>query len=144
MTSRINDSKHISAFSTTGCTSTGDHRTFPLMSLNSFAPAFLPQYQSPSDPPISPCNSIMMSLPLAQIFCGMPSLITPSHAPPLRQLITDDTFILLLSSQKIHLSRMQQLINHLLDLYLFCLHLSIIKRTVYRLFTRPSNRSTNI
>ena len=33
--------------------------------------------------------------------------------------------------------------NHLLDLHLFCPHLSNIRRTVYTLFTRPSNSSSN-
>ena len=34
-----------------------------------------------------------MSLPLAQIFCGKPTSITPSHSPSIRQPITDGTFI---------------------------------------------------
>ena len=41
-----------------------------------------------------------MSLPLVHIFCGMPPSITPSHVPPLRQPITDDTFILSLIQPK--------------------------------------------
>ena len=67
---------------------------FPLMSLNSLAPGFLPHYQFPSDPPISLSNSTAMSLPLVQIFFGLPPSVTPSPAPPLRQLITEGTFIL--------------------------------------------------
>ena len=42
----------------------------------------------------------------------------------------------LFSSRQISLSRMQQLINQLLDLQLFCPHLSNIKRIAYRLFTK--------
>ena len=94
LTSRIYHSKHISTFSTIGSTSTGDHRIFPLISLNPLAPAFLPQFQSPSDPPASLCNSTTMSLPLAQMFCGAPPPIIPSHAPPSTQPIIDGTFIL--------------------------------------------------
>ena len=41
-----------------------------------------------------------MSLPLAQMICGLPSPINPSHASTLRQSITDDTFILNLIQQK--------------------------------------------
>ena len=85
------------------------------MSLKTPAPASLLHYQFPSDPPISLCNSTAMSLPLAQIYCGLPPSITPYPAPPLRQPITDATFILPLSSQRTHLSRMQKLFNHLLD-----------------------------
>ena len=48
-----------------------------------------------------------------------------------------------LSSQTIHLCKMQQLIHLLLDIHLFCPHLSNINRTVYRSFARPSNSSTN-
>ena len=48
-----------------------------------------------------------------------------------------------LSSQKIHLRKMQQLINLLLDIHLFCPHLSNIRRPVYRLFARPSKSSTS-
>ena len=64
------------------------------MSLNPLAPAFLPQYQSSSDPHISLCNSTAMGLPLAQLFCGMPSQIIPSHAPSISQHITDGTLLL--------------------------------------------------
>ena len=70
------------------------------MSLNLFAPAFLPLYQFASDPPISLGDSTAMSLPLAQIFCGMPPSITPSHALTLRQPMTDSTFILSLMQPK--------------------------------------------
>ena len=70
------------------------------MSFNPLAPAFLPHSHSPSHTPISLCNSTMMSLPRAQTFCGMPPLITPSHAPPLRQPSTDKTFSLPLIQQK--------------------------------------------
>ena len=73
---------------------------FPLMSLNPLAPAFLPHYQFPSDPPISLCNSTAMSLPLARIFCRLPPSITPSPAPPLRQPVPDGTFILPLIQPK--------------------------------------------
>ena len=73
---------------------------FPLKSLQPPAPASLPHYQFPSDPPISLCNSIAMSLPLAQIFCRLPPSITPSIAPPLGQPIPDGTFILPLIQPK--------------------------------------------
>ena len=61
------------------------------MSLNPLAPAFLPQ--SSSDPPISLCNPTTMSLPLAQLLCGMHPQIVPTHAP-FNQHITDGTFLL--------------------------------------------------
>ena len=64
------------------------------MSLNHLAPAFLPQYQSSSDPPISLCNSTAMSLPFAQLFCEMPPQIFPFHAPSIKQHITDGTLLL--------------------------------------------------
>ena len=64
------------------------------MSLNPLALAFLPQSQSSSDPPISLCNSTAVSLPLAQLFCGTPSQIVQSHAPPTNQHITDGTLLL--------------------------------------------------
>ena len=41
-----------------------------------------------------------MNLPLAKLFCRMPPVITLSHAPPLRQPIIDDTFILPLIQPK--------------------------------------------
>ena len=92
-TSRIYDSKHIFTFSTIGSTSTGDHRTFPLISLDLFASASLPDYRFPTDPPISLCNSTAMSLPLAQTLCGMPRSIILCQAPPLGQPTTDDTVL---------------------------------------------------
>ena len=64
------------------------------MSLNPLAPAFLPSYQSFSNPPTSLCNSNTMNLPLAQLICGMPSPITPSHAPSINQHIADNTLLL--------------------------------------------------
>ena len=64
------------------------------MSLNPLAPAFLPQYQSSPDPPILLCNSTSINLPLAQLFCGMPSQIIPSHAPSINQHIPDGTLLL--------------------------------------------------
>ena len=70
----------------------------PLKSLNPLAPAFLPHHQSSSDPPIPLGNSTTMSLPLAQLFCGMPPQIIPSHAPSLNQHITDGTLLPLLQS----------------------------------------------
>ena len=63
------------------------------MSLNPLAPAFLPLYQSSSDPPISLCNSTWKSFHLAQLFCGMPPQIIPSHAPSINQHITDSTLL---------------------------------------------------
>ena len=143
MASRIHDSKHISTFSTIGSTSTGDHRTFPLMSLNPFAPTFVPHYQSPSDPPISLCNSTTMSLPWLNYFAeylhqsyNLMLLLLPY--PSLTAISSSH-----LSSQRIHRSRMQKLINHFLDLQLFCPHLSNNRRNTYRLFTRPFNSSAN-
>ena len=49
----------------------------------------------------------------------------------------------LFSNRRVTLSRMQQLLNHLVDLHLFCPHLPNIKQTVSMLFIRPSNSSTN-
>ena len=63
------------------------------MSLNPLASAFLPHYQSSSDPPIALCNSTTMSLPLAQLFCGKPSQNIPAHALSLNQHITDGAFL---------------------------------------------------
>ena len=48
----------------------------------------------------------------------------------------------LFSSRQISLSRMQQFINQLLDLQLFCANLSNTRRIAYRLFTKPSNSLT--
>ena len=95
-----NKSKHFSPFSTIGSTSTGNHRVFPLMSLNPLAPDFLPHFQSSSDPPIWLRNSTKMSLPLAEVLCRMSPQIIPSHAPPIKQPITDGTFIFLLIRPK--------------------------------------------
>ena len=142
-TSGIYDSKHISPLSTIGSTTTGDHRTSPLMSLNTLAPVFLPHYQSSSDPPISLCNSTTMSLPLAQLFCGMPPQIIPSHAPPINQPITDGTFILPVIQPKILSKQDAEVHQPPLDLHVFCPHLSNSRRTVYTLFTKSSNSSTN-
>ena len=64
------------------------------MSLNPLAQAFLSDYQSSSDLPISLCNSLTMSLPLAQKFRGMPPPIIPSPDPLINQPITDGIFIL--------------------------------------------------
>ena len=64
------------------------------MSLNPFAPAFLPSYQSLSNPPTSLCNSSTMNLPLAQLICGMPPQVAPSHAPSINQHIADNTLLL--------------------------------------------------
>ena len=92
-TSRIYDSKHLSPLSTTGSTTTGHHRTPSLMSLNPLAPAFLPHHQSSSDPPLSLCNSNTMNLPLAQLICGMPPQIIPSHVPSINQHIADNAVL---------------------------------------------------
>ncbi len=64
------------------------------MSLNPLAPAFLPGHQFSADPPLSLCNSNTMNLPLAQLICGMPPQITPSHAPSINQHIADNTLLL--------------------------------------------------
>ena len=84
----------MSTVSTIGSTTTGNHRTFPVMSFNPLVPAFLPHYHFPSDPPISLCNPAAKNLPLAQVFCGMPPSITPFHAPPITQPVVDGAFIL--------------------------------------------------
>ena len=65
------------------------------MSLNPLAPAFLPSYQSSSNPPISLCNSTTMGLPLAQLICGMP----PQLAHPIPQYNSDNTLLLPLLQQ---------------------------------------------
>ena len=70
------------------------------MSLNPLAPAFLPNYQSSSTPPISLCTSTAMSLPLDQLFCGTPPQTIPSHAPSINQHITDGIFLLPLLQPK--------------------------------------------
>ena len=93
-TSRVYNSKHISSLSAIGSTTTSYHRTSSLMSLNPLAPAFLPSYQSFSNPPTSSCNSNTMNLPLAQLICGMPPQITPSHAPSINQHVADNTLLL--------------------------------------------------
>ena len=64
------------------------------MSLNPLAPAFLPHHQSSSDPLLSLCKSNTMNLPLAQLICGMPPQIIPSHAPSINQHIADNTLLL--------------------------------------------------
>ena len=64
------------------------------MSLNPLAPAFLPHHQSSSNPPLSVCNSNTMNLPLAQLICGMPPPIIPSHAPSVNQHVADNTLLL--------------------------------------------------
>ena len=64
------------------------------MSLNPLAPAFLPRHQTSSDPPLPLCNPNTMNLPLAQLICGMPPQITPSHAPSINQHIADNTLLL--------------------------------------------------
>ena len=112
------------------------------MPLNSLTPVFLPHYQSFSNPPISLCNSTSKRLLLAQLFCGMPPQSSP-HVPSINQHITDGTFYCLCSSRQISLSRMEQLINQLLDPQLFCRPFSNFRRIVSRLFTKPSNSSTN-
>ena len=70
------------------------------MSLNPLAPAFHPHYQSSSDPPLSLCNSTKMSLPLDQLFCGMPPQVIPSHVPYNNHPITGGPFILPLIQPK--------------------------------------------
>ena len=64
------------------------------MSLNPLAPAFLPHYQSPSDLPVPLCNFTAMSLPLAQLFCELPSQTNPSQAPSINQHITGGILLL--------------------------------------------------
>ena len=91
--SRIYNSKHTSPLLTNGSTTTGHHRTSPLMSLNPLAPAFLPHQQSSSDLPISLGHSNTMSLHLAQLICGMPPQTIPSLAPSINPHLPDSTFL---------------------------------------------------
>ena len=98
-TSRIYNPKHLSSLSTIGSTTTGNHRTPSLMSLNPLAPAFLRSYQSSSNSPISLCNSTTVGLPLAQLICGMPPQTIPSLAPSINQHIADTTLLLPLPQQ---------------------------------------------
>ena len=69
------------------------------MSLNPLAPAFLPSYQSSSNPPIPLCNSTKMGLPLAQLIRGMPPQTIPSLAPSINQHKSDYTPLLPLPQQ---------------------------------------------
>ena len=62
------------------------------MSLNPLAPVFLSHYQSSSDPPISLCNSITMSIP--QLICGKRPQTILCHAPSINEHITVGIFIL--------------------------------------------------
>ena len=122
-TPRIYNSKHLSPFSTIGSTTTGHHRTPSLMSLNSLAPAFLPHHQSSSNPPLSLCNSNTINLPLAQLICGMPPHITPSHALSLSTntlLTTLSSF--LISNRWIGIRWTQPLITQLPDPQHTCPH----------------------
>ena len=64
------------------------------MSLNPLAPDFFPHCRSCTEPSISLCNSTTMSLPLAQLLCGMPPQTIPSHAPSINQHTTEGTFLL--------------------------------------------------
>ena len=72
------------------------------MSLNPLAPAFLPSYQSSSNPPTSLCNSTTMGLPLAQLICGVPPQLIPSLVPPINQYNSDNTLLLPLLQQTNH------------------------------------------
>ena len=85
----------LSSLSTIGSTTTGNHRTSSLMSLNPLAPVFFSSYQSSSNPPVSLCNSTTMGLPVAQLICGMP----PQLAPPINQYNSDNTLLLPLLQQ---------------------------------------------
>ena len=93
-TTRIYNSKHLSPLSTNGSTTTGHHCPSPLMPLNPLAPVFLPHHQSSSDLPIPLGHSNTMSLPLAQLICGMPPQTIPSLAPSINQHIADNTLLL--------------------------------------------------
>ena len=64
------------------------------MSNNPLAPAFLPHYQSSSDPTISLCNATTVILPLAHLFCGKHPPIIPYHDPPINQPSTDGSLII--------------------------------------------------
>ena len=101
-TSRIYNPKHFSPLSAIGSTTTGNHRTPPLMSLDPFAPTFLPSYQSSSNPPTSLCNPTTMGLPLAQLICGVPPQLIPSLVPPINQYKSDNTLLLPLLQQTNH------------------------------------------
>ena len=72
------------------------------------------------------------------------------HRSPHLMVFTSDKLSLtalsssLLPSRRTYLCRIQKLFNNLMDLHLFCPHLSNINTNVHRLFTRPFNISTNI
>ena len=61
------------------------------MPLNPLAPAFFLHNQLPSDPPITLRRPTTMNLPLAQIFCGMPSPFVPPLTLHIPQPINDGT-----------------------------------------------------
>ena len=139
-TPRRYNSMYISPLSTLGNTTTGNHRTSPPMALNPLAPAFIPLYQSSSDPPISLCNSTTMSLPLAPLLCGMPPQTIPSHAPSVNPHIKDSTFLLPLlqpSSQSKSDGAVHQLTPGSSAL------LPNTRRVLYKLFAKPCNSLTN-
>ena len=64
------------------------------MTLNALAPAFFLHNQLPSDPPITLRRPTTMNLPLAQIFCGMPSPFVPPLTLHIPQPINDGTDLL--------------------------------------------------
>ena len=64
------------------------------MSLNPLAPAFLPHFQSSTDPPISLGKSTTMIFYRAQLFCGMRAQIILSTAPFINQHITNGSLLL--------------------------------------------------
>ena len=87
--------KGIFIFSTIGSTITSEYRTSSLMSLSHLAPAFFPHYQPYSDPPISLCNSITMTLTLAQIILinGAIFVLNRFSDPPVLKPHTQTSFL---------------------------------------------------
>ena len=137
---RIYHSKHNSTLPTVGSSSTG----YPRWCLSTLSHRF---------------SSLIINLPLTQLFRCATLLQKVSSwlnyfaeclhkALLLMLLLLTNTSLTALSScfcssREISLSRMEQLINQLLDPQLFCPPFSNFRRIVSRLFTKPSNSSTN-
>ena len=84
-----------------------------------------------------------MSLPPTQLLCGIPQLIAPSHAPPITQPISDDTFILPLIQPKTPSEQYAEPLQPPPGSSSFLPRLFNISRNFYRRFRRPSNSSIN-
>ena len=93
-TTRVHNSKHVSSLSTIGSATTSYHCNSSLMSLNPLAPAFLPQHQSSSDPPIMLDHSYAMNFPLVPLTCGPPPQSIPLLTSSINQQPTDSALLL--------------------------------------------------